>query len=154
MSVLKYTASLALLASLVSALPAVAVEERGLLDFILPDNFTSNLNFYGAPPNDFNCKSDKNPVVMLHGLSANSQVDLNVLQQDMNALGWCTYSQTYGAHTLVPWVGGVKAMSDSAKDVADFIREVHQKTGKKVDLVGHSEGGVMTIYVPMTQAGE
>lgn len=122
-------------------------------DFILPDNFTSNLNFYGAPANDFGCQSDKNPVVMLHGLSANHEVDLNVLQQDMNALGWCTYGQTYGAHTLVPWVGGLKAMRDSAKDVADFIREVHAKTGKKVDLVGHSEGGVMAIYAPMTQPG-
>ncbi|KZV90583.1 alpha/beta-hydrolase [Exidia glandulosa HHB12029] len=129
------------------------MEERGLLDFTLPTNLTGNLNFYGAPANDFNCKSDKNPVVMLHGLSANHEVDLNVLQQDMNALGWCTYGKTYGAHTLVPWVGGVKEMRDSAKEVADFIREVNQKTGKKVDLVGHSEGGVMTIYVPMSQPG-
>jgi pimeloyl-ACP methyl ester carboxylesterase len=41
----------------------------------------------------------------------------------------------------------------AAKDVAAFIKEVNAKTGKKVDIVGHSEGGVMAIYVPMTQPG-
>ncbi|KAJ7233018.1 alpha/beta-hydrolase [Mycena rebaudengoi] len=146
-------ATLAALLSAVAALPHVSVAERGLLDFILPESFTSNLEVYGAPPNDFDCKSDKNPVVMLHGLSANREVDLNMLQQDMNKLGWCTYSVTYGAHTLLPFVGGLNPMRDTAKDVAAFIKEVNAKTGKKVDIVGHSEGGVMAIYVPMTQPG-
>jgi pimeloyl-ACP methyl ester carboxylesterase len=41
-----------------------------------------------------------------------------------------------------------------APEVAAFIREVWDKTGaEKVDLVGHSEGGVMALYVPMTQDG-
>jgi len=45
-------------------------------------------------------------------------------------------------------------MADSAKEIASFIKEVKSKTGaEKVDLVGHSEGGVMTLYVPLTQEG-
>ncbi|KAH7104336.1 alpha/beta-hydrolase [Auriculariales sp. MPI-PUGE-AT-0066] len=143
---------------LASSAAAAPVNERDLIgkifDFVLPYNFTSNLDVYGAPANDFNCKSAKNPVIMLHGMTANREVDLNMLQQDMNALGWCTYSMTYGAHSLVPFVGGLRSMRDSAKDIAEFIREVKQKTGtNKVDLVGHSEGGVMTVYVPMSQPG-
>ncbi|RYP77100.1 hypothetical protein DL771_001390 [Monosporascus sp. 5C6A] len=110
---------------------------------------------YGAPPNDFSCESDRNPVVLLHGLSANREIDLNMLQKHLNERGYCTFSQTYGAHRLAPWIGGLTAMADSAADVAAFVREVHEKTGarKKVDLVGHSEGGVMAVYVPMTQEG-
>ncbi|RYO80091.1 hypothetical protein DL764_009942 [Monosporascus ibericus] len=112
-------------------------------------------DLYGAPPNDFSCKSDRNPVVLLHGLSANCEIDLNMLQKHLNERGYCTFSQTYGAHRLAPWVGGLAAMADSAKDIAAFVREVHEMTGarKKVDLVGHSEGGVMAVYVPMTQGG-
>ncbi|KAH8180269.1 lipase (class 2) domain-containing protein [Sarocladium implicatum] len=111
---------------------------------------------YGAPDNDFKCKSDvhKNPVIMLHGLSANREVDLNTLSHHLVDDGWCVFSKTYGAHTLAPWIGGVKGMRDSAQEVADFITEVKEKTGAdKVDLVGHSEGGVMALYVPMTQSG-
>ncbi|KAI1648294.1 alpha/beta-hydrolase [Daldinia loculata] len=109
---------------------------------------------YGAPENNFDCKSDRNPVVMLHGLSANRQVDLNMLQWELNRRGYCTFSQTYGSWSLVPWIGGLKPMSESAKDIASFVKEVKDKTGaEKVDIVGHSEGGVQAIYVPMTQDG-
>lgn len=42
-------------------------------------------------------------------------------------------------------------MRESSKTLSDFILEVSEKTGSsKVDLVGHSEGGVMALYVPMT----
>ena len=108
----------------------------------------------GHPPNDFDCKSERNPVVVLHGLSANKYVDLNSLQYHLNDLGFCTFTLTYGAHRLFPLVGGIKSMSESAVEIADFIKEVSSKTGAgKVDLVGHSEGGVMALYVPLTQAG-
>ncbi|KAI1776439.1 alpha/beta-hydrolase [Hypoxylon cercidicola] len=109
---------------------------------------------YGAPDNDFNCKSERNPVVLLHGLSADREVDLNMLQWELKRRGYCTFSLTYGAWDLVPWIGGLREMADSAKDIADFVREVKDKTGaEKVDIVGHSEGGVQAIYVPMTQDG-
>ncbi|KAJ7502538.1 alpha/beta-hydrolase [Mycena galericulata] len=115
---------------------------------------TQHYPLVGKPPNDFSCVSDHNPVVMLHGLSASDIVDLNQLQYYLNNLGFCTFSQTYGAHTLVPFIGGLTEMADSAVEIADFIRQVHTQTGgtKKVDLVGHSEGGVQTLYVPLTQS--
>ncbi|KAI1097444.1 alpha/beta-hydrolase [Jackrogersella minutella] len=119
----------------------------------LPDTLRLN-ELYGAPDNNFDCKSERNPVVMLHGLSADRNVDLNMLQYELNRRGYCTFSQTYGAWDLVPWIGGLRAMADSAKDIAAFVREVKDKTGaQKIDIVGHSEGGVQSIYVPMTQSG-
>jgi pimeloyl-ACP methyl ester carboxylesterase len=114
----------------------------------------SNIPLVGKPPNDFTCTSPHNPVIMLHGLSLNDEILLSQLQWALNALGFCTYSLLYGAHALFPTVGGLREMLDTAGEIADFVREVATKTGaEKVDLVGHSEGGVHTLLVPLTQPG-
>ncbi|KAI1075678.1 alpha/beta-hydrolase [Whalleya microplaca] len=144
-----------------NALPSASADRRASdldlpklpFDTGIPDALRLN-ELYGAPANDFACKSKRNPVVLLHGLSANREVDLNMLQWELNRRGYCAFSQTYGAHGAVSWIGGLRSMADSAKDIAAFIREVKDKTGaRKVDLVGHSEGGVQALYVPMAQAG-
>ncbi|CAH0057698.1 unnamed protein product [Clonostachys solani] len=125
------------------------------IDWSLPSDLLKN-PLYGAVDNNFDCRSSShpNPVIMLHGLSANREVDLNTLGWNLTDAGYCVFSMTYGAHTLAPWIGGLKSMRTSAKEIAAFITEVKTKTGaEKVDLIGHSEGGVMAIYVPMTQSG-
>jgi hypothetical protein len=129
---------------------ALAAEDWGLPSILESDPL------YGAPENDFDCRSTvhPNPVIMLHGLSANREVDLNTLSHNMTDAGWCVFSKTYGAHDRAPWIGGLRAMRDTAGEIADFVFEVQSKTGAaKVDLVGHSEGGVMALYVPLTQDG-
>lgn len=139
-------------AALPSPSPA-PVDARDLIS--IPDALTT-APWYGAPENNFSCSSTThpNPVVLLHGLSADDQVDLNLLQIYLNKLDFCTFSLTYGAHTLAPWIGGLKPLADSAVEIADFVREVLDKTGaSKVDLVGHSEGGVQALYVPRSQPG-
>lgn len=99
--------------------------------------------------NDFTCTSDSNPVVLLHGLGATYYEDLNVLQYWLQNQGYCTYSLTYGAYDGFPFVGGLKPINESAPEIAAYIKEVLQKTGKaKVDLVGHSEGAFQSLYVP------
>ncbi|KAI0531892.1 Alpha/Beta hydrolase protein [Xylaria digitata] len=136
----------------VSALPSQSRDARDL-SFNIPSALASS-NLYGAPKNDFSCKSSRNPVVMLHGLSANREVDLNLLQYELNSRGYCTFSITYGAHAIPGWIGGLADMAKSSKQIADFVREVQQKTGaSKVDIVGHSEGAVQSVYVPLTQDG-
>lgn len=99
--------------------------------------------------NDFSCKSSSNPVVLLHGLGATYYEDLNFLQYWLQADGYCTYSLTYGAYDGFPFVGGLKPIKESAPEIAAYIKEVAQKTGKsKIDLVGHSEGAFQSLYVP------
>lgn len=99
--------------------------------------------------NDFSCQSDSNPVVLLHGLGATYYEDLNFLQDWLQSEGYCTYSLTYGAYDGFPFVGGLKPINESAPQIASYIEEVVQKTGKsKVNLVGHSEGAFQTLYVP------
>ncbi|OQD90654.1 hypothetical protein PENANT_c001G11115 [Penicillium antarcticum] len=99
--------------------------------------------------NDFNCKSDSNPVVFLHGLGATYYEDINFLQYWLQAKGHCTYARTYGAYDGFPFLGGLKSISESAPEIAAYIKEIVAKTGKeKVDLVGHSEGAFQSLYVP------
>ncbi|TGJ87940.1 hypothetical protein E0Z10_g871 [Xylaria hypoxylon] len=147
-----FSAFLAALSIGASAFPGQSRDARDL-SFTIPSALTSN-TLYGAPKNDFSCKSSRNPVVMLHGLSANREVDLNLLQYELNSRGYCTFSITYGAHVIPSWIGGLADMTKSSKQIADFVREVQQKTGApKVDIVGHSEGAVQSVYVPLTQDG-
>ncbi|KAF5858625.1 hypothetical protein ETB97_003933 [Aspergillus alliaceus] len=105
--------------------------------------------------NDFSCKltpSHPNPVVLLHGLGATFYEDLNFLQYWLQAQGYCTYAQTYGAYDGFPWLGGLRPISDSSAEIADYIRTVAAQTGaKKIDLVGHSEGAFQSLYVPKFQ---
>ncbi|KAI0453353.1 Alpha/Beta hydrolase protein [Xylaria acuta] len=141
----------------VSALPSQDPNVRDLdVGLAIPSALLTS-KLYGAPANDFSCESSRNPVVTLHGLSANREVDLNLLQRELNGRGYCTFSLTYGAHAapLAPgWIGGVGDMRASAAQVADFLREVRRRTGAaRVDVVGHSEGAVQALYVPLTQAG-
>lgn len=99
--------------------------------------------------NDFACQSDSNPVVLLHGLGATYYEDLNYMQYWLQNQGYCTYSLTYGAYEGFPFVGGLKPINESAPEIAAYIKEVVQKTGKpKINLVGHSEGAFQSLYVP------
>lgn len=100
--------------------------------------------------NDFSCRSEThpNPVVALHGLFANAQFDLNFLEAWLRPQGYCTFSLTYGKYPLVP-LGGLESIDKSSMQIAGFIHEVLNKTGAaKVDIVGHSEGALQSLYVP------
>jgi triacylglycerol esterase/lipase EstA (alpha/beta hydrolase family) len=88
------------------------------------------------------------PVVFLHGLGANGSEDINEIQSDVAAKGYCTFSLTYGTGAYGPYVGGVADINQSAAQIASFIEQVLAEThAAKVDIVGHSEGGFQSLYV-------
>jgi pimeloyl-ACP methyl ester carboxylesterase len=92
------------------------------------------------------------PVVLLHGLTANKDEDINSLQGWLAQRGYCTFSLTYGAWPIAPFIGGVRPVADSAAQIKAFIVKVLAETGApKVDIVGHSEGGFQSLYVTKTQ---
>ncbi|KAL2816501.1 lipase [Aspergillus granulosus] len=106
--------------------------------------------------NDFSCRgaNHTNPVIFLHGLGATYYEDLNFLQYWLQNQGYCTYAETYGEYPGFPLVGGLKPLSESAGEIAAYIRRVIAETGaEKVDLVGHSEGAMQSLYVPKFEDG-
>ncbi|KAG6038177.1 hypothetical protein E4U41_004486 [Claviceps citrina] len=99
--------------------------------------------------NDYACRSSqhRNPVVMLHALGANKDFDLNFLAAWLRPQGFCTFSLTYG-NAPGSRIGGLDYINKSAPAIAAFVKQVAQRTGSaRVDLVGHSEGGLQALYV-------
>ncbi|OAA34676.1 Lipase, class 2 [Beauveria brongniartii RCEF 3172] len=111
--------------------------------------------------NDFSCQPSADhpsPVVLLHGLGATYYDDLHVLEAFLQTRGFCTFSFTYGALEGRPFLGGFASIDKSSHQIADFIYEVHAKTvghggTHKIDIVGHSEGGFQSLYVPKFREG-
>lgn len=105
--------------------------------------------------NDWSCipsAAHPEPVVVLHGLGATYYEDLNFLQTNLAGKGYCTFSLTYGSPDGFPYVGGLKAIAQSAPEIKAFVQRVLDATGApKVDLVGHSEGAFQALYVTKTQ---
>jgi triacylglycerol esterase/lipase EstA (alpha/beta hydrolase family) len=103
--------------------------------------------------NEWSCQpsaAHPNPVVLLHGFGGNEDAWDYMAPYLVNA-GFCVFSLTYGeASPLLLFPnGGVKALHDSALEIAAFIDEVQAATGAaKVDVVGHSEGGLHALYIP------
>lgn len=92
------------------------------------------------------------PVVVLHGLGANQDEDLNTLRDDLAQRGYCTFSLTYGAPNNQTYVGGLDHIATSAAQIKQFVQQVLTQTGAaKVDLLGHSEGAFQSLYVTKTQ---
>ena len=108
------------------------------------------------PPgsNDWDCAPSEehpNPVVLVHGLSANQANNWGYVSPRLADAGYCVFSLTYGRNPLAPpplsQVGGLVPMEQSAEELAAFVDRVRDATGaEKVDIVGHSEGSLMPNY--------
>ncbi|MFD5317217.1 esterase/lipase family protein [Streptomyces sp. NPDC127098] len=100
--------------------------------------------------NDADCvpaAAHPRPVVLVHGTGANGTVNWLGLAPYLADRGWCVYSFDYGMLPGVPLFGGLGPMEESAGQLAAFVDEVLAGTGaREVDLVGHSQGGVLPRY--------
>lgn len=89
------------------------------------------------------------PVVLLHGLGASPDGDFGYIGPQLAAAGYCAFAFNYGSTPPLSYPGGFAAMDDSATAIRAFISEVRGFTGaSKVDIVGHSEGALHSLYVP------
>jgi triacylglycerol esterase/lipase EstA (alpha/beta hydrolase family) len=87
------------------------------------------------------------PVVLVHGTGANGTDNWLGLAPYLAGRGWCVHSFDYGALPGVPLFGGLGPIEESAAELAAFVDEVLATTGAaEVDLVGHSQGGMMPRY--------
>jgi predicted esterase len=89
------------------------------------------------------------PVVLLHGLGGNGPGNVGPIAMQLAAAGYCTFDLTYGEEAPGIPVGGLIDVDQSAQQIKVFIEQVLAETGAaKVDIIGHSEGGFQSLYIP------
>ncbi|HET8929181.1 MAG TPA: alpha/beta fold hydrolase [Acidimicrobiales bacterium] len=120
-------------------------------------DFGDSLAAYVASPNtvaganDWNCKpsaAHPKPVVLVHGTIENLGSNWVALSPMLKNAGYCVYALNYGMNLFSAGrFGGLANIADSAQELKAFVNKVTAKSGAtKVDIVGHSQGGMMPNY--------
>ncbi len=109
-----------------------------------------------SPPgaNDWSCTpsaAHPYPVVLVHGTLANMRLNWSTLSPLLKNNGYCVFALNYGANVITDATAGVihalGPVTDSAAELSTFVDRVLAATKtSKVDIVGHSQGGMMPNY--------
>jgi len=107
-----------------------------------------------SPPgaNDWACKptaAHPRPVVLVHGTFADMSNSWQAISPLLKNNGYCVFALNYGDYNGSGAVGvyGVDDIPTSAQELNVFVDKVRAATGAaEVDLVGHSQGGMMPRY--------
>lgn len=137
-------------ATLVFAAPAAAqlpVIYNGLLGY-------AHISATASPPgaNNWSCKPSAThplPVILVHGTFADMSDSWQALSPLLYDNGYCVFAFNYGSYDDSGGLGiyGVADIAQSAQQLSSFVNEVLAATGaSQVDLVGHSQGGMMPRY--------
>jgi triacylglycerol esterase/lipase EstA (alpha/beta hydrolase family) len=107
-----------------------------------------------SPPgaNEWSCQpgvAHPRPVVLVHGTFADRSNSWQAISPLLHNRGYCVFALNYGSHNGSGALGiyGVGDIAQSAAQLDAFVDEVRAATGAaEVDLVGHSQGGMMPRY--------
>jgi len=124
---------------------AVLLSLAGLTSVDIPSAgaATSGINDWSCTPSS----AHPEPVVLVHGLGANKDINFVALGPAIRDAGYCVFSLTYGTTYYSDYIGGLASMRLSAAQIRDFVDKVQAATGAaKVDIVGHSEGTTVPAY--------
>ena len=140
---------LALLAIAVATLAPVTGTASGGTSVEYPTWGQAGLAPLGA--NDWTCRPTAerpHPAVIVHGTFGDSRSLLDNLSWALKQDGYCVYSLDYGNRATGP-------IEESAQQLDVFVDEVLAATGAaKVQVVGHSQGGMMPRYWIKNLGGE
>jgi triacylglycerol esterase/lipase EstA (alpha/beta hydrolase family) len=115
-------------------------------------SFASTFGSPDVPPpgaNNFSCKPSSAhpyPVVLVNGTLENMNDEWQSASPILANHGYCVFAFNYGAAPGSDFQG-TGNIAASAQTLATFVSQVLAATGAaKVDLVGHSQGGMMPRY--------
>jgi triacylglycerol esterase/lipase EstA (alpha/beta hydrolase family) len=114
----------------------------------------AHANPTASPPgaNDFSCKpsaAHPRPVILVHGTFADMSDSWQALSPLLYDAGYCVFAFNYGSYAGSGLLGvdALGPIASSAKQLSAFVNRVLSATGaSQVDLVGHSQGGMMPRY--------
>jgi pimeloyl-ACP methyl ester carboxylesterase len=104
------------------------------------------------PPgaNNWSCQltaAHPDPVILVHGTFANMDDNWQAASPLLADNGYCVYAFNYGGTSATSPIQGTGDIAASAAQLGSFVNTVLASTGAaKVDLVGHSQGGMMPRY--------
>jgi triacylglycerol esterase/lipase EstA (alpha/beta hydrolase family) len=107
-----------------------------------------------SPPgaNDWSCKpsaAHPDPVILVHGTFGDMSDSWQALSPLLYDNGYCVFALNYGSYNGSGSVGiyATGPIESSAEQLSQFVDRVRAAThARKVDLVGHSQGGMMPRY--------
>jgi triacylglycerol esterase/lipase EstA (alpha/beta hydrolase family) len=125
----------------------------------LPVNYDSATGYLAGFPSptvpppgadNFSCQpsaAHPYPVVLVNGTFANMNNNWRAASPLLADNGYCVFAFNYGGATPASDIQGTGEIAASAQQLASFVNQVLAATGAaKVDLVGHSQGGMMPRY--------
>jgi triacylglycerol esterase/lipase EstA (alpha/beta hydrolase family) len=87
------------------------------------------------------------PVVLVNGTFANMDDNWQAASPILYNHGYCVFAFNYGGTSATSPIQGTGDIAASAGTLSSFVNQVLADTGaSKVDLVGHSQGGMMPRY--------
>jgi triacylglycerol esterase/lipase EstA (alpha/beta hydrolase family) len=115
--------------------------------------FAATVKSPATPPpgaNNFSCKpnaSHPDPVILVHGTVENMDDNWQAASPILVNNGYCVFAFNYGGSSADADFQGTGEIAASAQQLGSFVNTVLAATGgSKVDLVGHSQGGMMPRY--------
>ncbi|GHC42269.1 alpha/beta fold hydrolase [Streptomyces cinnamoneus] len=122
---------------------AAATAALGLMGLNATPASASPLDIPPRGANDWSCKPDSahpQPVVLVNGTFKLMVENWAKLSPALKDAGYCVFAFNYGHMETDP-------IPQAAQELSDFVEAVRGATGaEKVDIVGHSQGGMMPRY--------
>jgi triacylglycerol esterase/lipase EstA (alpha/beta hydrolase family) len=120
------------------------------------DSISGYLSGFSSPTvpppgaDNFSCQpsaAHPYPVILVNGTFANMNNNWQAASPLLADNGYCVFAFNYGGATPDSDIQGTGEIGASAQQLAAFVSQVLAATGAaKVDLVGHSQGGMMPRY--------